>query len=112
MKRFIYLFALLAVSLPAFAAHQVSLTWTQTTDPVALNCVFKSATKGGESVTNPLFCSTSPITAYNDTAVVAGDTWYYTVDAVSAKGVASPFSNEATSVVPLLSPTNLQAPAQ
>ena len=100
MKRVLSLLVLLAMSLPAFAAHQVALTWTQTTDPVALNCIFKSATSGGENVNTPLYCSTAPITAYTDTAVAAGDQWYYTVDAVSAKGVAAPFSNEATAVVP------------
>jgi hypothetical protein len=112
MKKGFCLLALLAVSLPAFAAHQVALTWTQTTDPVALNCVFKSATKGGEVITSPLYCSTAPITAYTDTAVAAGDSWYYTTTAVSSKGVSSVFSNETNAVVPLLPTTNMSNTTQ
>jgi hypothetical protein len=108
MKRFLLVLAVLAVSVPAFAAHSNSLTWTQTSDPVALNCVFKSATKGGENAANPLFCSTSPITAYADAAVNPGDSNYYTVDAVNAAGKASGFSNEVGPLVtPFLPPTNL-----
>jgi fibronectin type 3 domain-containing protein len=103
------LLSFLFLSLPAFAAHSVSLTWTQSTDPVALNCVFRASATGAEDPKNPLFCSTAPITSYTDQAVAAGDTWFYTTDAVSAKGVASPFSNEATAVVPLLPTSNLQA---
>jgi fibronectin type 3 domain-containing protein len=112
MKRILLLIALLAVSLSAFASHQVALSWTQTTDPVALNCVFRSATSGGESPANPLFCSTSPITSYTDSTVAAGATEYYTVDAVSSSGVASGMSNEVKTVIPLLPPTSLQAVAQ
>jgi hypothetical protein len=112
MKRVLCVLALLAVSLPAFAAHQVALSWTQTIDPVALNCVFKSATKGGEVITNPLFCSATPITTYTDSAVAAGDSWFYTTTAVSAKGVSSVFSNETNAVVPLLPTTNLSNTTQ
>jgi fibronectin type 3 domain-containing protein len=112
MKRVFFVIALLAVSLPAFASHQVALSWTQTTDPVALNCVFRSATSGGENPANPLFCSTSPITGYTDSTVAAGATEYYTVDAVSSSGVASGMSNEVKTVIPLLPPTGLQAVAQ
>ena len=109
MRKILALLLLLLCTAPAWAAHNVALTWTQTTDPVALNCVFKASTSGGENPASPLYCSTAPITAYTDTAVAAGDQWYYTVDAVSAKGVASPFSNEATAVVPLLPPTGVSA---
>jgi hypothetical protein len=108
MKKLLSLALLLLAVTPAFAAHSNSLTWTQTTDPVALNCVFKSATKGGENAANPLFCSTSPITAYIDAAVNPGDSNYYTVDAVNAAGKASGFSNEVGPLVtPFLPPTNL-----
>ena len=112
MKRVILIIALLAATLPAFASHQVALSWTQTIDPVALNCVFRSATSGGENPSNPLFCSTNPIIAYTDTTVAAGATWYYTVDAVSSSGAASAMSNEVKTVIPLLPPTGLQATAQ
>ena len=109
MKRIALL--ILLAALPAFAAHSVVLTFTQSSDPVALNCVFRSATKGGENPQTPLFCSTSPITTYTDTAVAAGDNWFYTVDAVSSKGVSSPFSNETNAVIPLLPPTGLSSQA-
>jgi fibronectin type 3 domain-containing protein len=112
MKRVILIIALLAVNLSASASHQVALSWTQTTDPVALNCIFRSATSGGENPSSPLYCSTAPIVAYTDTTVTAGATWYYTVDAVSSSGVASGMSNEVKTVIPLLPPTSLQAVAQ
>jgi fibronectin type 3 domain-containing protein len=107
-KLFVFLF-FLGASVLSHAAHNNSLTWTQTTDPVALNCVFKSATKGGENAANPLFCSTTPITNYGDAAVNPGDTNYYAVDAVSSAGKASSMSNEVGPLVtPFLPPTNLQ----
>ena len=112
MKKLFVLFVAFLAITPAFAAHSANLTWTQSTDPVALNCVFKSATKGGEVITSPLYCSAAPITAYTDSAVSAGDTWYYTTTAVSSKGVSSVFSNETNAVIPLLPPTNLQATGQ
>jgi hypothetical protein len=112
MRKGLLLSLLLCLPVLAQAAHTVNLTWTQSTDPVALNCVFKSATKGGEVITSPLFCSTTPITAYTDSAVAAGDTWYYTTTAVSSKGVSSVFSNETNAVVPLLPPTNLSNTTQ
>ena len=112
MRKVLLLSLLLCLPVLAQAAHTVNLTWTQSTDPVALNCVFKSATSGGENLSNPLFCSTAPITAYTDTAVAAGDQWFYVTTAVSSKGVSSKASNEASAVVPLLPPTGLQAAPQ
>jgi fibronectin type 3 domain-containing protein len=110
MKRILLLLVFICLPILAQAAHTVNLTWTQTTDPVALNCVFKATTAGGENlVGTPLFCSTAPITAYTDSAVTAGDQWFYVVTAVSSKGVSSPASNEANAVVPLLPVTSLQA---
>jgi len=104
---------LVLFSLPVFAAtHQVALTWTQTIDPVALNCIARSVTSGTENFSTPLFCSTSPITLYTDTTVQGGDTWYYEVDAVNSKGQVSPGSNEVKTVIPLFAPTNLQAVSQ
>jgi fibronectin type 3 domain-containing protein len=113
LKNF-FLFAILSLSwsVNATAQHSVSLTWTQTLDPVALNCVFKAATAGGENLKQPLFCSTSPITTYTDSAVAAGDSWFYVVTAVSAKGISSKASNEINAVIPLLPPTGLQATTQ
>lgn len=102
------LLTLFILSAPAWA-HDILLTWTQSTDPVALNCIFRAAAKGTEDPSKPLFCSTAPITSYDDMAVGAGDQWWYTSDAVNSKGVASPFSNEATAVVPLLPTSNMQA---
>lgn len=97
------------LSLPVLAAtHHNDLSWVQSLDPVQLNCVFKAATKGGENPNNPLFCSTSPITAFIDNAVSPGDTWYYTVDAVNSNGKASIMSNEVGPLVtPFLPPTAL-----
>lgn len=112
MKKLLLTFLLAFVASPVFAAHQVALTWNQTTDPVALNCVFRASSSGGQDPTKPLFCSTAPITSYTDLAVVGGDKWFYTTDAVSSKGVASPMSNEAPAVIPLQATSNLLATSQ
>lgn len=109
MIKFLRILATLVVLLAPAWAHDIALSWKQSTDPIALNCVFRAAVSGAEDPKNPLFCSTSPIITYDDLAVAAGDTWFYTVDAVNSKGVASPMSNETTSVVPLLSPTGLSS---
>jgi fibronectin type 3 domain-containing protein len=39
-------------------------------------------------------------TAYKDTAVTAGSTYYYVVTSVSASSAESSYSNEAKAVVP------------
>lgn len=102
----------LACAAPAFAQHQVTLTWTQSTDPVDHNCIFRGSTTGGPYA--QLFCSPAgkPTTSYVDLAVAAGDQWFYVTTAVSAKGVSSKNSNEASAVIPLLPPTSLQAVSQ
>jgi fibronectin type 3 domain-containing protein len=93
----------------AFAAHSVILSFTQTTDPVALNCLYRATASGSYDMTKPLTCSTSPVTTFTDNAVVAGDSWFYVVTAVSSKGTSSKASNEVNAVIPLLPPSGLSA---
>lgn len=109
MRNLLIVFLVALIATPAFAAHQVNLTWTQTTDPVDHNCVLRSATTGGPYV--QLGCSPNgqPITSYIDPNVLAGDQWFYVATAVSSKGISSKVSNETNAVIPLLPPTNVLA---
>jgi fibronectin type 3 domain-containing protein len=79
----------------------VIVTWTDsvTSGVVGYN-VYRGTTSGGESST-PLNSSPVPGAPYVDTNVVAGETYYYVVTAISSNGVTqSADSKEASAVVP------------
>ncbi len=92
-------------------AHQVVLNWTASTDPVVGYNVYRSLTAGSEA--GPALNATPIVgTTYTDIAVAAGTKYDYVVTAVSAAGVESVHSNEASNIaVPLFPPTNLVAVA-
>ena len=77
---------------------QVGLTWTASTGAASYN-VYRGTVSGGESTT-PIATGLTG-TAYTDTSVVNGDTYYYTVAAVNAGG-ASAASNEASATPEVL----------
>jgi len=74
---------------------QVNLSWTASDSTVTGYNVYRSTTSGGESTT-PL--NSSPLsptaTSYQDTSVLAGNTYYYTVKGVNGPATSSA-SNEA-----------------
>ena len=102
------------------AAHSITLTWTasiDTSSTLGYN-VYRGTTTGAESSTainsSPIDinCSGSTCT-YNDTAVVAGTTYFYVVKAVNTStGMMSVPSNEASATVPIAAPTGLNVIAQ
>ena len=83
---------------PASVQHTVHLTWNDHDSSVEGYRVYRSQSAGGDfqSITS------SPVTSlgYDDDTVVSGQTYYYVVTAVDPAGVESPYSNQATAVVP------------
>ena len=81
----------------AATQHTVSLTWNASTNAVSYN-IYRSTTSGsGYAMIN-----TSPddTTAYTDSTVVSGQTYYYVTTAVNASSEESGYSNVAEAVIP------------
>jgi len=83
---------------PSDAEHWVGLTWDPSTSSVSGYNVYRgNRSKGpfmrlnGSLVTEP---------AFTDSAVSAGDTYFYVTTAVNASGEESSYSNAAEAVVP------------
>jgi hypothetical protein len=85
--------------------HSVDLSWGAgtITDPspgqvVVGYYLYRSSTSGGPYTQ----LNASPITAlsYTDTAVSAGQTWYYVCSTVDNLGEVSKYSNQATATIP------------
>jgi hypothetical protein len=89
------------VSLAATGAkqHSVTLTWaTSTSSNITGYNVYRGATSGGPYT--KLNSSLLPATTYTDSAVEAGQTYYYVTTAVNSLGIESTDSNQATAVIP------------
>ncbi len=71
-----------------YNAHAATLNWTASTTPNVTYNVYRATTAAGP-FTTPL--NSSPITAttFTDTAVSAGQTYYYVARAVAANGTES-----------------------
>jgi hypothetical protein len=78
--------------------HSVSLSWTASTSVVTGYNSYSSTTSGGPYTK----LTTTPVaaTTYADTAVQAGQTYYYVVTSVNSSGVESGYSNEISAIVP------------
>ena len=83
----------------AAAQHSVALSWSEnsTSGIVGYN-VYRSSVSGGPYAA--LTTSPDPNLTFSDTAVSAGQTYYYVVTALDSSGVESPYSNEARAIVP------------
>jgi len=85
---------------PATAAqqHSVDLKWTASTSTVSGYNVYRGSVSGGPyTKINSSLVST---TAYTDSTVVTGQTYYYVTTAQDASGVESDYSNEAMAMIP------------
>ncbi|HEX4145358.1 MAG TPA: fibronectin type III domain-containing protein [Pirellulales bacterium] len=81
------------------SATQVNLSWTASDSTVTGYDVYRSTTSGAETTTPINSSPLSPTaTSYQDTSVLAGNTYYYTVKAVNGTATSSA-SNEATVTV-------------
>jgi hypothetical protein len=81
----------------AATQHTVSLNWSASTNAVSYN-IYRSTTSGsGYTMIN-----TSPedTTAYTDSTVVSGQTYYYVTTAVDSSSQESGYSNVAEAVIP------------
>lgn len=83
---------------PPATPHSVTLTWDQSTSTVTGYNVYRGPKSGGPyTKLNPNAVAT---TSYTDTAVQAGQTYYYVTTAVDSNGVQSVYSNEVSATVP------------
>jgi fibronectin type 3 domain-containing protein len=78
--------------------HSVDLSWTASTSTVNGYNIYRSTQSGGPytEINSVLKAST----AYTDTAIQAGQTYYYVTTAVDASGDESGYSNEVMAVIP------------
>ena len=85
-------------SISVLPPHSVSLNWdASVSTDVAFYRVYRGTVSGG-----PYSLLTSNIkgTAYTDSSVQSGNTYYYVTAAVDTAGIESIFSNEMASVIP------------
>jgi len=77
--------------------HTVELNWTAATDVVGYN-IYRGTVSGGPySVINSSLDST---TAYTDSTVASGQTYYYVVTSVDGNSNESGYSNQTQAVIP------------
>jgi len=84
-----------------YSASSLMLSWTPATDPddaVAEYRIYRGASAGGEGATAIATVSGST-TAYTDTTVAAGQTYYYTIRAFDTSLNGSAPSNEVSATV-------------
>jgi hypothetical protein len=80
------------------AQHSVGLSWDASISQVAGYNVYRSLQMGGPY--SKLNSSLDPNTAYTDTTVQGGNTYYYATTAVDSNGDESGYSNLAPAVIP------------
>jgi hypothetical protein len=81
----------------AQSQHTVDLTWNASAEAVGYN-IYRSTVSGGPyAMINSGLDST---TAYTDSTVVSGTTYYYVATAVNSSSEESGYSNQATAVIP------------
>jgi hypothetical protein len=80
------------------SGHSVALSWDASTSQVIGYNVYRGAASGGPY--NKLTASATTSTAYTDSSVQSGQTYYYVTTAVDASNVESTYSNQATASIP------------
>lgn len=101
---------LVTTVLKAQQPHSVTLSWkASSTAAVTVYNIHRVAAAGGSTIGSNYATVTAPATTYKDTAVTAGQTYYYTVSAwcpTCAPSKESALSNEVVAVLqPDLPPT-------
>jgi hypothetical protein len=77
--------------------HTVDLTWTASADAVGYN-IYRGTVSGGPYTM--INSSLDATTAYTDSTVTSGTTYYYVATAVNSSSEESGYSNQATAVIP------------
>jgi hypothetical protein len=77
--------------------YNVSLSWTPSTSQVVGYNVYRGVTQGTYSKINSAL---NPSSAYTDSTVVSGQTYYYAATAVDSTGTESTYSTPITAVIP------------
>jgi hypothetical protein len=80
---------------PSPVPHSVVLSWGPSASPVAGYRVYRDEGSGFSPLSSIL-----PDLTYTDAKVASGGTYHYVVTAVDSVGEESPYSNEATAVIP------------
>jgi Abnormal spindle-like microcephaly-assoc'd, ASPM-SPD-2-Hydin len=78
--------------------HTVALSWNPSTSQVVGYNVYRGTASGGPYAR--LTTAVDANTAYTDSAVNSGQTYYYVTTAVDASNVESMYSNQATAAIP------------
>jgi fibronectin type 3 domain-containing protein len=81
----------------AATQHTVDLSWSASTNAVGYN-IYRGTVSGGPYTM--INSSLDGTTAYTDSTVASGQTYYYVATAVDASSNESGYSNEATAVIP------------
>jgi HYDIN/CFA65/VesB family protein/immunoglobulin I-set domain protein len=79
-------------------SHSVTLAWTASASTVTGYNVYRSSVSGGPYT--KLNSTLIAATTYTDTAVQAGQTYFYVVTSVDSSGVESAYSAEVSATVP------------
>ena len=77
--------------------HTVDLSWTASSDAVSYN-IYRGTTSGGPYTM--INSGPDSATAYTDSTVISGTTYYYVATTVNAESEESGYSNQATAVIP------------
>jgi uncharacterized repeat protein (TIGR03803 family) len=80
------------------AAHTVSLSWDASTSQVIGYNVYRGTNPNGPYT--KINSTLDAVTTYTDSAVQAGQTYYYVTTAVDSAGEESVYSNQADAVIP------------
>jgi chitodextrinase len=88
----------------AVSASQISLSWTASTDNVAVSG-YRVERCQGAGCSNFVQVATSAAVAYNDTGLAAGTSYSYRVRAADTTGNLSPYSSVATATTSAASDT-------
>jgi hypothetical protein len=81
----------------AATSHTVDLSWNASADAVSYN-IYRGTVSGGPYTM--INSSPDTTTAYTDSTVASGTTYYYVATAVNSESQESGYSNQATAVIP------------
>lgn len=78
--------------------YSVALTWDASTSPVTGYNVYRGAKSGGPYT--KINSALDPSTAYTDSTVSTGQTYYYVTTSVNSSGQESTYSNQVQAIIP------------